>query len=124
MTRDDVDDLILSLPETERGSAYGMPAFRTAGKFLTRIRSEDASVVIHLDSFDERDLLIEINPETFFFTDHYRNHAMVLARIESVDRAWLAAMMTRRWRTVASRTLQKMHPRLPGEPLSTEPGGA
>ena len=115
MTPREVEAMILALPETERGSAYGMPAFRTAGKFLTRIRSEDDSVVVHLDSFDERDLLIEMDPETFFFTDHYRNHTMVLARIASVDPAWLAAMMARRWRRVASRTLQKAHPHLPGE---------
>ena len=115
MTPREVEALILSLPETELGSAYGLPAFRTAGKFLTRIRSEDDSVVVHLDSFDERDLLIEIDPETFFFTDHYRNHAMVLARIASVDPTWLAAMMARRWRRVASRTLQKAHPHLSGE---------
>lgn len=115
MTHDEVEALILSLPETERGSAYGMPAFRTVGKFLTRIRSEDDSVVIHLDSFDERDLLIDMEPQTFFFTDHYRNHAMVLARLTTVDPTWLAAMMTRRWRTVASKTLQKQHPVLPGD---------
>lgn len=112
MTREEVEILILSLPATERGSAYGMPAFRTAGKFLTRIRDEDDSVVVHLDSFDERDLLVEMDPETFFFTDHYRNHAMVLTRIASVDPAWLRAMMVRRWRKVASKTLQKSHPTL------------
>jgi len=116
MTRDDVEALILSLPATERGSAYGMPAFRTAGKFLTRIRSEDDSVVIHLDNLDERELLIEMDPGTFFFTDHYRNHAMVLARIGSVQPDWLRAMMARRWRRVAPKSLQKAHPTLPGEP--------
>jgi len=115
MTRDDVDALILSLPETERGSAYGMPAFRTGGKFLTRIRDEDDSIVIHLDSFDERDLLIEMDPQTFFFTDHYRNHAMVLARIATVPADWLTAMMARRWRRVASKALQKTHPVVTGE---------
>ena len=120
MTRDDVEALILSLPETERGSAYGMPAFRTAGKFLTRIRDEDDSIVIHLDSFDERDLLIEMDPRTFFFTDHYRNHAMVLARVATVQNDWLAAMMARRWRRVASKTLQKAHPGLPGEVHRTD----
>ena len=115
MTRDDVEALILALPGTERGSAYGMPAFRTAGKFLTRIRDEDHSVVVHLDSLDERDLLIEMDQATFFFTDHYRNHAMVLARLESVDPAWLGVMMARRWRKVAPKALQKQHPALPGE---------
>ena len=107
MTVDEVDALILSLPGTERGSAYGMPAFRTAGKFLTRVRFEDDSVVVHLDSFDERDLLIEMDPQTFHFTDHYRNHTMVLARIESVDPVWLKAMMLRRWHKIAPKALIK-----------------
>lgn len=105
MTRAEVEALILALPETTLGSAYGMPAYRTAGKFLTRIRDEDDSIVIHLDSFDERDLLIEMDPQTFFFTDHYRNHAMVLARLASVDPSWLKAMIGKRWRRIAPRTL-------------------
>ncbi|CAN5289201.1 MmcQ/YjbR family DNA-binding protein [soil metagenome] len=112
MTHDEVDALILSLPETYLGSAYGQPAYRTAGKFLTRLRSEDDSLVIHLDSFDERDLLIEMDPDGFFFTDHYRNHTMVLARIGGVDPTWLRTMMVRRWCKVASKTLQKAHPAL------------
>ena len=35
MTRDDIASLVLALPETERGTSYGHPSFKAAGKFLT-----------------------------------------------------------------------------------------
>lgn len=107
MTRDDVRNLLLALPETEEGASYGYPSFKTGGKFLTRIRDEDESLVVYVPSIDERDMLIEAEPDTFHLTDHYRNYPIVLARIAHVDRAWLAAALHRRWRRVAPKRVVK-----------------
>ena len=115
MTREEVRDLVLSMPETEEGSSYGLPAFKTGGKFLTRIRSEDDSLVVYVPSIDERDMLIESEPQTFHLTDHYRDYPIVLARIATVDRAWLEAALHRRWRRCAPKRVVKAwdaeHPR-------------
>lgn len=67
-------------------------------------------MVVHLTSLDERELLIEMDPDTFHFTDHYRDYPIVLARLPSVDPAWLRIMLARRWRHVAPRRLSKLHP--------------
>ena len=107
MTRDEIRDLVLSLPETEEGTSYGLPSFKACGKFLTRIRAEDDSLVVYVDSLDERDMLMEVEPETFHLTDHYRNDPIVLARIGAVDPAWLRAKLTARWRQVAPQRLRK-----------------
>jgi hypothetical protein len=120
MTRDEVRALLIALPGVEDGISYGEPSFRiggkVAGKFLTWLRPQfDDSIVVHLDSFDERELLIEMDPATFHFTDHYRDHPIVLARIASVDPVWLKVMMARRWRKAAPKSLSKAHPVLPGE---------
>ena len=48
---------------------------------------------------------VEMDPETFHFTDHYRDHPIVLARIASVDPTWLRAALERRWRRVAPRRI-------------------
>jgi hypothetical protein len=116
VTRDEVRALLFALPGVEDGTSYGEPSFKVAGKFLTWLRPQlDDSIVVHLDSFDERELLIEMEPATFHFTDHYRDHPIVLARIATVDPAWLGVMMARRWRKAAPRSLSKAHPAIPGE---------
>ena len=116
MTRDEVEALILALPEVERAITHGEPSFKVAGKFLTWLRPRlDDSVVVHLDGFDERELLIEMDPETFHFTAHYRDHPIVLARIATVDPEWLKVMLARRWRQAAPRRLSKAHPHIAGE---------
>jgi len=121
MTRDEVRALLFALPGVEDGTSYGEPSFRisggkAAGRFLTWLRPQlDDSLVVHLDSFDERELLIAMDPATFHFTDHYRDHPIVLARIATVDPEWLRVMMARRWRKAAPKSLSRAHPLLPGE---------
>ena len=108
MTREEARALILSLPGVEDGVTHGEPSFRVAGKFFTWFRPQlDDSVVVHLDSFDERELLIEMDPATFHFTNHYRDWPIVLARLASVDPDWLRAALTRRWRKVAPKRMVK-----------------
>lgn len=107
MTREEVRTLVLSLPDTEEGTSYGYPSFKTGGKFLTRLRDKDDSLVVYVPTIDERDMLIEAEPATFHLTDHYRNYPIVLARIASVDPAWLEAALRRRWRRVAPKRVVK-----------------
>lgn len=116
MTKDEAEALILSFPEVERSTSYGEPSFKVQGKFFTWLRPHlDDSVVVHLTSLNERELLIEMNPETFHFTDHYRDYPIVLARLASVDPAWLRTMLARRWRHAAPRRLSKVHPEIGAE---------
>ncbi len=107
MTPDAIRDLVLALPETEIGTTHGLPSFKAAGKFLTRIRAEDDSVVVYVDSLDHRDMLIEAEPGTFHFTDHYRKYPIVLARIATVDPAWLASAIETRWRHLVPKRVAK-----------------
>ena len=107
MSPDDLSALVLSFPETETGTSYGMPSFKAAGKFFTRLRAEDDSVVVYVDSLDHRDMLIEAEPETFHITDHYRGYSIVLARINSVDPVWLKGTLETRWRQIVPKRLSK-----------------
>ncbi|WP_428148952.1 MmcQ/YjbR family DNA-binding protein [Brevundimonas sp.] len=97
MTPADLHALVLAFPETETGTSYGKPSFKAAGKFFTRIRSEDDSVVVYVDSLDHRDMLMEAEPATFHITDHYRGYPIVLARIATVDPVWLRKTLEARW---------------------------
>jgi hypothetical protein len=107
MTEKEVEKLILSFPEVERGTSYGYPSFKVAGKFFTRLRSEDASLVLGDVSFDEREMLMQAEPQTFHLTDHYRNYPAVLARIATIDPGTLRAMLMRTWRRKAPKKLVK-----------------
>ncbi len=109
MTAEELKTLVLSLPETAEGTSYGHPSFKACGKFLTRLRSEDDSVVVYLDSLEQRDMLMEAEPATFHITAHYKNYPIVLARLSRVDPAWLRSALTRRWATLVPRKLALEH---------------
>ena len=107
MTRDDVRALALSMPGVEEATAYGMPGYKAFGKFLTRVRSEDDSLVLTGVTFDEREMLMEAEPETFHLTPHYQNYPAVLARLSSVDPGTVKSFLERRWRQCAPKKLLK-----------------
>ncbi len=87
-----------TFPQTEYATSYGQPAWKAFGKFFTRLREEDGSVVIGQVSFDEREHLIAADPETFHFTEHYRSYPMVLARLSRMKPAELKLMLEKQWR--------------------------
>lgn len=107
MTPADLHALVLTFPETATGTTHGRPSFKAAGKFFTRLRSEDDSVVVHVDSLDHRDMLMEAEPATFHITDHYRNYPIVLARLASVDPVWLRKTLEERWLKIVPKTVSK-----------------
>ncbi len=109
MTWEEVREIALSFPGVEEGTAYGTPAFRVRGKFLTRLRPEDASLVLLDVNPDEREHLIAAEPATFHFTAHYANYPAILARLDTVHPGSLRNLLERRWRAVAPKSLIKAH---------------
>jgi hypothetical protein len=107
MTLEEVHELVLSFPEASEGRSYGKPAYTVAGKFFTRLRAEDESLVLLGVTFDEREMLMEAEPATFHITEHYRNYPSVLARIASLHPGSLKNLLERRWRQIAPKKLVK-----------------
>ncbi len=108
MTREEFAAIVLSFPGAEEGTSYGMPAFKVRGKFFTRVRPEDDSAVLQCVPVDERDLLIEAEPATFHFTDHYRGYPIVLARLTTLDPAQARGFLERQWRKLATRAMVRL----------------
>ena len=79
------------------------------GKFITRLRPEDDSLVLTDVPFDEREMLMDAEPATFHITPHYKDYPAVLARIATLHPGSLRAFLERRWRNVAPRRLVKAH---------------
>ena len=107
MTRDEMREIALSFPGAEEGMSYGRPSFKVNGKFFTRLRAEDDAVVLLEVNHDEREMLMEAEPETFFFTAHYKDYPSVLARIATLHPGSFRAFLERRFRKIAKKAVVK-----------------
>ncbi|HEY9347817.1 MAG TPA: MmcQ/YjbR family DNA-binding protein [Inquilinus sp.] len=107
MTFDDVCVLALAWPGVERSTSYGTPALKVKGKLLTRLREDGETLVMLGVGFDERELLIEAEPEMFHVTPHYRGWPIVLVRLPQANANVVEAFLLRRWREVAPKRLVK-----------------
>ena len=65
----DARRLLLRLPNVAEGRSYGMPSFLLNGRFLARFRDDDTVLVLQLGTIAERDVLMQFDPNAFFFTE-------------------------------------------------------
>jgi len=107
LTKAQVTKIVMAFPGANESTSYGYPSFKIEKKFFTRLRGEDNSLVLIVDSIDERDMLLKADPKLFHITPHYRDYPDVLARMERLDAKTLRGFLERRWRKIASKTLQK-----------------
>jgi len=101
MTEAEMDAVVMRFPMVEKGMSYGKPSYKVNGKFFTRLRREDASLVLLEVNFDEREMLMEAEPETFHFTAHYKDYPSVLARMATLHPGSFKNFLDRRWRKIA-----------------------
>ena len=93
-----VKDVGLALPDVEAATRYdGSPVLKVAGAFMaglaTHPSAEPDTLVVRID-IGERDCLLEDAPETYYVTDYYRGHPVVLVRLSHVDRDALRDLLS------------------------------
>lgn len=94
------------LPNVEDGVSWGQPNLKAHGKlWVWWSPHEDAPVF--KTSFEEREFLIEMDPDTFFFTPHYKSWPLILMRPAFVRWDWIEANLKRVWRAQAKKTFLK-----------------
>ncbi len=94
--------IALSLPETtERQSYEGTPSFRTKRKAFTRRRGDGESIVVFVESLEDKDALLAADSSRFFTTPHYDGYPVVLVRFAEVDVDELRELLTDSWRLCA-----------------------
>ena len=104
VTWDTVRQLALELPAAEEGTSYGTPAIKVGKKLMIRLREDGEAFVLACD-FDERELLMEEQPEIFYITDHYLKYPWVLVRLATVRADQLPDLLQRAWRRVAPKRM-------------------
>ena len=101
-----VVDAGTTLSGVEEGTSYGKPALKFRGKMLAATTAPDPdSFVLHV-AVDEKEVLIETDPTTFWETDHYRGWPAVLVRYGSNATERIILLLARaRWdrATIAQR---------------------
>lgn len=75
------------LPEVEATASYGRPALKLRGEFMAGGR--DVDVLVLMCPVDEKEILIEAEPEIYFETDHYKGWPAVLVRLHNITKAEL-----------------------------------
>ncbi|WMT86258.1 MmcQ/YjbR family DNA-binding protein [Pelagibacterium sp. 26DY04] len=103
MTWEELVAIALSFPGVVESTSYGTPAIKLGTKFLLRLR-EPGIIAVQRPSMDERDMLLEVEPDLFFITDHYRDYPYVLVRLDNLAPDHFRSLFETIWREKATKT--------------------
>ncbi|MBR0556666.1 MmcQ/YjbR family DNA-binding protein [Ciceribacter sp. L1K23] len=106
ITLDRLREIVLSFPDTEETTSWDAVSFKVNKKAILFWNPTHDCPVFKVP-YEERDHLIEMDPETFFTTDHHRPHPMVLARPQQVDEEWVRVTVERTWRAQVKKATLK-----------------
>lgn len=98
----------LNLPGVAEAVSWGQPCLKAHGKLWFFWNPKWDSPVFKVP-FEERDMLIEMEPDTYFTTDHHRGHELVLVRPDRLDPEWARTNLLRVWREQAPKKLLKAY---------------
>lgn len=102
--------LALGLPGVEETTSWGQPTLKAHGRLWVWWSPKEDAPVFKVP-FEEREFLVEADPDTFFFTPHYRSHPLILVRPDRLDREWAEANLLRVWRDQAPKRVLKAYDR-------------
>ena len=97
----------------------GSAAFKVNGKLLVRLLSD--KVMLTGIASDERELLLEAEPQVFHITPQYKDYPAVMARLETLDPEVLRSFLWRRWREIARKADIKAYDAIDGGGAQGEP---
>jgi len=120
------------MTDVEEGTAWGVPALRYGGRVIcctaAHKDAEPGSLVVML-SFDQRDALVEEEPDVYYLKPHYVGHPCVVVRLARVRDDALRDLLLTAQRFVSNNGTRKpLKPaavgRLSGHARRTSPGKA
>jgi hypothetical protein len=108
----------LALPGVEAATKYdGSPVLKVGGRFMAGLAthpSAEPDTLVVRTGYDERESLIDDVPQTYYLTNYYRRHPVVLARLSRIERDALRDLLSMSWRmTLAKVRKRGRSPRSP-----------
>jgi hypothetical protein len=92
----------LALPDVEATTKYdGSLVLKVGGSFMAGLashRSAEPETLGVRVGCEEREWLLEDAPETYYLTDYYRSHPVVLVRLSRIDQDALRDLLSVSWR--------------------------
>lgn len=103
---DVVREIALSLPDVAENTLHGAPSFKVRGKLLAcpaiHHSAEPDTLAVRIDT-DQRTRLNTAEADSYYVTEHYLKHPMVLVRMQQVDRNSLMALLSLAWDRMTSK---------------------
>jgi hypothetical protein len=96
----------LNLPEVTIDYPFGQESLKAFGKGWCHW-SPYVDAAVFLAGFDEREMLMAADPDTFFLHPHYAKFTYVLVRAGRIDPDWAKARLIARWRRNAPKRFLK-----------------
>ena len=92
----------LTLPDVEAAMKYdGSPVLKAGRCFMAGMAghasAEPGSLVVR-SRVEDRAWLLEDAPDTYYVTDYYERHPVVLVRLDRIDTAALRDLLSVSWR--------------------------
>jgi hypothetical protein len=87
----------LRLPGVERGITYGKPAIKFRGKMLAATTAPSLDSFVLCVAVEEKEVLVDTNPATFWETDHYRGWPAILVRYGTPATDRIGMLLARAW---------------------------
>jgi hypothetical protein len=103
----------LALPDVEAATKYdGSPLLKVGGCFMAGLAmhpsAEPDTLVVRV-GVEERQSLLEDAPETYYLTDYYQGHPIVLVRLARVDRTALRDLLSVSRRLTLEKSRKRGH---------------
>ena len=98
--------LSLNLPYVTDAVSWGNPNLKAHGKMWTWW-SPMIDAAVFKGSIEEREFLMEVEPETFVMHDHYARSGVILVAGGKLDPEWAKARLMQSWRSMAPKRVLK-----------------
>lgn len=115
---DIVRKIAMGLSDVEESTIHGAPSLKVRGKLLTcpaiHKSAEPNTLAVRI-GFEERARLLAAAPGTYYLTEHYLKHPVVLVRLSRITRDSLRELLGLAWSFVTSHTSKVSNPERGGQ---------
>ena len=102
----------LKLEDVSIGTTHGSPALRVHDRPFASIKADDL-MVLHCP-LEMKEMLIEMAPDIYFQTDHYKGWPGLLVRLDVIGDEELSLRLEDAWRFKAPKRLAAARPTAKG----------